>query len=609
MNLKHKQDIELIPENEVYLADFIKRYSEWINKSGILLKESKKYKSSGKFCSDIWIFYHELSQSCHILKFYELYKMKDDGLLNDYEIDLFKCWLIETIMNEYECSSVYRRYSEMKKFILSTKNFDIDIIKSNKGNFIHTFLAKKESTYNHGIYFICEYISFLDDIGLACESHLLVLSEFNEYSLNNEISIRQLPSNKDVLAFNYYLNKFFYEIKDNNLLNYYKPLLLWWKITMVIPMRASEFAYKLKRDCLSIVNDRYYLLINRLKIKSNSRKSGLIPLLNKIELTKELYDLIDEYIKSTNFDKQSQTLISYESIKKFRNDYSLNSSYKNITLSKDISNKMFPEAFNRSNLNNLINCFYKNIIENYYNYTDTQRRLLPGDTRHFAFSNLILQGVSPVEIAMLGGHTTLRSQASYTGHIEYYIDSEILNFIGNRNIQTSIDNELIINIIFNKPQVCPKLVVDCIPTEDGIGFCTLDFENDNILCNDYECCIFCQKWWCEPTNDNYIKAKKYIESDYLMPLQQTIKEEESFLFNLLSQAKIINLDGLLEIDKDDENIIMKTRLSLKTNVDKFIHIKKALIDTFNIDTNIDLNGGNSKWQDLKMNLTKMKSKK
>ena len=89
-------------------------------------------------------------------------------------------------------------------------------------------------------------------------------------------------------------------------------------------------------------------------------------------------------------------------------------------------NKYNPLVFNSENMNNLLKSFYTHIIENLYGcYVNNEDKLTLGDTRHLAFCSLYLQGMSPVEIAMLGGHTTLEMQDSYTNHVTYYIDDEI----------------------------------------------------------------------------------------------------------------------------------------------------------------------------------------
>ena len=102
----------------------------------------------------------------------------------------------------------------------------------------------------------------------------------------------------------------------------YMPILIWWKITAVIPMRPSELCSKLTRECLIEEDEKYYIYVNRIKSGDASNKGvvrkGGIPLLNKIQITKEIYDLINDYIEKTNEYGHTETLFSYKALCAFR---------------------------------------------------------------------------------------------------------------------------------------------------------------------------------------------------------------------------------------------------------------------------------------------------
>lgn len=104
--------------------------------------------------------------------------------------------------------------------------------------------------------------------------------------------------------------------------------------------------------------------------------------------------------------------------------------------------------------------------------------------------------------------------------------------------------------------------------------------------------MFCSKWWCEPTNENYIKAKDFLKNNILSELKQTILREEQFLLQLLSEAKTININGLLDLDKEYEEQVSIARLKLRSSVDKMISLKQSLL-TYNTEVEIigdDSNG-------------------
>lgn len=577
-----KIDINSIPERIVNINDFSQEYKIWMNESNLLLKKSSKYTSKGTFESNIWILLEDVTKTHHHYDFRKLQIMVQKGTLTDDDIMIIKCWMVDSLRENISLRTLDRMFSAVSTIISATNNFNLVSLNAKNGDEIETLLAKVDDN-SHLSYYASEYIYFLDNIDLLTEGHLIVLDKLRSVKSYTKSKMRVLPSSEDIFAFQYYLNKFYTKESNEYLLNFYMPVLLWWKITNVIPMRPSEFSYKLKRSCLSIKDGEYFLHIARLKVTSSNpeRKDGRIPLLSKIKITKEIYDLICDYIESTAFDTETETLISYKAMLKFRKDFYENKFQSDINLRYAISIKKYNNTFTRQNLKLLIDSFYDVIIAGKYKYSNIKRRLLPGDTRHLAFTSLLLQGVSPIEIAMLGGHTTLDAQSDYSSHVEYYIDSEILNFIGSINVDTFVTNKRLKDIIMNKPFTCPRFIADCSPTEDGIGYCTIDMENGVELCDNVEYCIYCDKWWCDPTNENYLKAKNYIQNSSLGPLKRVIQEEEQFLRKLLSEAKVENIEGLLELNKETEEAIKQAVLKLKSSADRIIFYKKSLLNVTN----------------------------
>ena len=226
----------------------------------------------------------------------------------------------------------------------------------------------------------------------------------------------------------------------------------------------------------------------------------------------------------------------------------------------------------------LIDLFYSEIIEKKYEDYTIKRRLLPGDTRHLAFMSLLLQGLAPIEIAMLGGHTNLISQDHYQSHARYYVASEILEYMDEVSIGKTLTGKRLREIIGNKPEVCPRNISECHMTEEGIGYCTLDIANEEEICEGKEICIYCSKWWCLNTDENYEKAKKYILEEKISPLNENLKIEENFLKRLLQEAKTVRIDTLLELDKDYEEEIMSQAKKVKSIADEIVELRKTLVE-------------------------------
>ena len=122
--------------------------------------------------------------------------------------------------------------------------------------------------------------------------------------------------------------------------------------------------------------------------------------------------------------------------------------------------------------------------------------------------SLLLQGGSLIEIAMLGGHTSLSSQDYYQGNSSFYADSEMIDFVSSKMHRRSISTKALKDIIFNKEksEEAPRNLEQCIQTEDGVGYCTIDIDNDILACGDEEFCIGCKHWWCS-------KVQEYLENN------------------------------------------------------------------------------------------------
>ena len=536
------------------------------------------------FSFDRWQIFNKQQQL-----YYQVNFEKVKELIEFEELIVLKCWVLSLIKEDYSASFIRVMYDSVASAIKASNNFDINFINGKKGNAIFTIMQEQEG--NKGLIpGIISYIDFLEEYDFIEKGHheAIKIIKNNKKSLFNRIKRRELPSNKDILTFAYYIKKFFEETKDDNLKNFFKPLLLWWKITNVIPMRPSEFSFKLKPDCLIKENGELYLKVSRIKLRSNRKKVGRIPILNKLTITKEIYDLIDEYRELVSFDKNRDTLISYKALINFKNEVIDNDSEYLKVFKKQNFLKRHSESFNSRLLSDLIVYFYKIVIEGIYGFTSYKDRICAGDTRHLAFTSLFIQGLTPIEIAMIGGHTTLNMQINYTGHIEFYIGSEMLNFVSNNNLNTRYSQNSVKKIVFNKSFKCPKLSIDCdIANDDGIGLCTLDLNSNEDIetCSKSDICIFCDLWWCEPTNENYLKVRNYLENNVLSPLEMELELEEQVLVDLIRKSYKVNNFGLLDLEREWSKDIEKARKKLVNTADKIIWLKNSMSDLVNCDYN------------------------
>ncbi len=140
------------------------------------------------------------------------------------------------------------------------------------------------------------------------------------------------------------------------------PLVIWWRLTTIIPMRSSEFSL-IERNCLIVdeenEKEKYYIQLPR--IKQNSKR---VQIMDKVLIDEEMYQLISHYIDLTNQFGKTETLISYRSIMAAETS---NRGY----FQKNIS------QFNRANLEKLIFRFYRT-IERVYDFKSRTR--IPAST-------------------------------------------------------------------------------------------------------------------------------------------------------------------------------------------------------------------------------------
>lgn len=299
--------------------------------------------------------------------------------------------------------------------------------------------------------------------------------EFSEVMLNYDVNLssmtRKIPPVLSIIAFSEVIEDFFMNANEEEKIKYY-PVYLWWRITSIIPLRPNEFI-KIKKDCIEVDNNKYFLKLPRSKQEPNPlSKSIVVPTCDKIEVNKELYDLISEYILLSKIDDE-EYLIPLSVYSRFK---------KNEVLSEKLS--LFKERIGYKQMTELLKEFQHSIVGSKYEIIDreeyyaeleldestedestgeegiskTQARLKSsvdilgrekivrmtlGDTRHFAFCSLMLQGFNPLTIASIGGHKSLESQMNYHRHLDVYLECHtyLLKNLIKQNIRKKDANE------------------------------------------------------------------------------------------------------------------------------------------------------------------------
>lgn len=562
------------------IENFINEYRNDVDALKELIAD---YGDLNNFDSPIWVGFNSYTNSvirCRFDKFDEFINKK---MIFREDVDLIKCYALECVNEGLANTTIVFKVNNVYNLMESTNCFDENLITHEDNEiFLKKVFDKLSSKFD--VNSITDYLEFLERIDCASEAQLLTLSymQTNSFVSPSKDAVRELPSNSDIFSFDFYLNKFFKEETNDILIGLFMPVLLWWKITNVIPIRASEFAHTLPRDCNIIEDGKYYIKIDRIKVtnkrKQKKKQKATIPILSRLGITKDIYDLIEDYKQRTSSDTDTLSLLSYKAYKEFRRQYAVIRNEVRLNFHDINEHNTGRTRFVSSNLQLLIDLFYDDIIKERYNDTVINRHLRVGDTRHLAFCALMLQGVSPVEIAMLGGHTSIYSQDHYVGHSKYYIDSEILQYVSGISLGKEIASKTIKEIVFSMSWYPNKKLKECFPTKDGVGYCTGNILNGTDVCETNRCCAFCSKWWCPPTNESFVKLEDYIRTNSLEPLRQKLQEEEEFLKHLLRNAKVKNVAGLVELEKDYNEEIASQTKRIRCVADEILFLQKSLLE-------------------------------
>ncbi len=353
---------------------------------------------------------------------------KDESYRLNYDIGIkpkintaIKCYIVAKIDGRnISLDTAKNSISGVKRFLLDSSFLNDDTI------YDYALMIK---SYNDTQKSYLGYaLEFIDFYGFENAEPFIQLLE----SINvPRPKYRLIPSYHSLLLFDTLLQAFFENTTNKREKEKYYPILLWWRITNIIPMRPVEFCL-LSKECnyFDKNNNCYYITVERRKTKNGKIKAKKIPPKNKLEITKEIYDLIEDYKEITKEYPQRDFLLSYDSyfLCAFESKNEALNRYENLD-TKD-------RIFNPNRFNALLHSFYDEILKNRMNITvvdkdffesasgdDTIQKIQPGDTRHIAMCGLMLQGFNPFTIAQLAGHNTIREQVSYFSHMESYIDS------------------------------------------------------------------------------------------------------------------------------------------------------------------------------------------
>ena len=324
------------------------------------------------------------------------------GIGNEYRI-IIKCLLLEK-MNDIDKKvspeTLVTRYRYLIKVLKKIVNFDEnglekfkEIMENNK-NKMSTIARVQTAIYD--LYF------FVDEDKKIGEFLEITAQYYDDYIGRKA---RDLPDYKSVLIFDTKLNSNFFMFSDEEKLEYY-ILYLWWKITMIIPLRPNDFL-KLKYDCCWKDScGKFWIKVPRSKVND---KNANIKLVYTLECTESVFKMIEDY---------KGFISKYVEIAEYLFPFELRYiTFSNLSKGNSKISRIDKKKQNNNDANLLIRKFEekylaKEIENGQYSH------ITMGDTRHYAFCNMILQGLNPLVIAQIGGHTRIDSQLHYYQQIE-----------------------------------------------------------------------------------------------------------------------------------------------------------------------------------------------
>lgn len=296
---------------------------------------------------------------------------------------------------------------------------------------------------------------------------------------------RELPCYESILLFDYVINDFIQRTNMEEKARYY-PVLIWWKISSVIPLRPCE-VYQLPKDCIYEKSGKYYIHIERVKNK-HKRKQYLTPVIKDFEIREDIYCLIRDYIdyniKISGADETGY-LFSIRILKETAGIRPKDEDVERIT---------------HVTMQTIYNHFKKEVIEQEYGYhmvplgqkkdENDIEEVKMGDVRHLAIINLMMMGYNPLYIMELAGHRKLNTQMGYYNHVDTFATakSHVL-----KEMMKRTENNLNFKDYDSGDYVIQKSKLgasyyDLPLVFDGKGRCrSKDFPNDCV----YAECIFC----------------------------------------------------------------------------------------------------------------------
>ncbi|WHH58841.1 hypothetical protein [Petroclostridium sp. X23] len=498
-------------------------------------------------------------EPCLALKFYTIVKLEDQYATMGF---------------------VKKSVHHIYKFIILSKLFRVEYWNNNVKSWL---LKYSRSTQRDIMSILLEFLSFysVNDSEQYIENILKMLRV-------EPPTPRKLPNYRSIIWFDFILDHYLQQCKEADKLKYF-PVLLWWIITKIIPMRPIEFV-SLRINCCEYDSNqgKYFLNIIRRKVFSLEKKMNSREVTQRLQIDKGIYNLIEEYKVCTQDDSDRKYLLSY---KKYNDSIELKAVQKSAN-----TQKYNPHVLNLTQLRDLLNCFYSEIIEKQYNketiikshlreakkigddVTDKLVRLQLGDTRHLSICYLLLQGHNPKTIAEMAWHDDINKHLNgYSFHTPEFVDANI-HVLAQKIKSMHLDKCNVVNSFLEEPEFIVQRALEMIKGSKEIQRNVEDFgctsKKFPYECNERRCLYCAQNVLLTDNNDIEQEIRIKAESE---KIQEDIKRQLDFIRCFTENMTDI---GALDLKTGACDVEAQEKLETASNNLKTRIIQKALLESY-----------------------------
>lgn len=482
------------------------------------------------------------------------YEIYDYPVTLSYDVEIYpklnlalKAYSVVRMMSGRSPMTIYNELIVTKKAILASYGFK-DI------NKFESMLVNQCSISSYQGYQIAtdvkRFLSFY-----KADNHLEIVEICESIPSYRETS-RDLPLFEDIMIFDDIVNNYFRKYPTDETVQFL-PIMMWWILTNVLPMRPSEFLL-LEKNCLVEKGSEcspYRITVPRIKNESDSPEFMIR--YDTVEIDQNTFNIISQAIQQIEYlGIYSDLLFPVDLLTIFRKKHG-NQKKKN-------------KRINLRDFDSLKKKFYEKVAEDTFGQFDLER-IKSGDTRHFAIINMCLQGFNMLSIARMAGHEEIGSQYSYYSHAEHFAQSYVYR-LAQKKLENKVSKNMSTGIIGWKRYIYDKGKSTTPTNEENIvgrveyGICQERIEVFPNSCIEY--CEFCPNYVFNPPVNETTEAIEWLSSSSKtleVNIRESIEIMKDISTNLANSLQNANNDVLESTSRK-----LLTYMDMKATIDSMI---------------------------------------